>query len=296
MKTRHIGILQVIAAGICFGFLGIFGKQLFTLGLSVGEILAFRFLFASVFLGSWLLITDRKSFYLKPKDWVLCAGQGVLGYALFASLYFKAIEGVSVPLAALLLFTYPILIHLFAWILKLEKLSKLQWFSLPVVILGLSLVLWGEIRIDSWWSVLAGLLASITYSIYVLVSNRLQKNISPLSANFIVICFATLALFIGHWVSPLRILNFSLTVWALIAGLALICSVAAMSLFLAGLQKLKAAEASVFSTSEPVAAVIFSALLLNQELNWQTLVGALLVVIAILMGSLAQTHELNLHF
>ena len=133
--------MQLAAAGFGFGFLGIFGKLAFRSGLTVGELLTLRFLVAAILLGGFLFAFARHRLRIDLRQFIICAVLGILGYAVFASLYFKAIEGVSVALASLLLYTYPVMVILGARFLFKERLSKAQWLAMPVAIGGLALLL-----------------------------------------------------------------------------------------------------------------------------------------------------------
>ena len=46
ISRRSIGIIEIVTAGIGFGFIGVFGKQAFEGGLTPGELLSLRFLIA----------------------------------------------------------------------------------------------------------------------------------------------------------------------------------------------------------------------------------------------------------
>ena len=121
MKTRTLGILQVTTSGICFGFLGIFGKLASRHDISIGELLSFRFLAAGCLLFVLLALFSPRRLKVSLKELLICAGLGILGYAVFSTLYFYAIHGVSVATASLLLYTYPAWVVLGAALLFRER-------------------------------------------------------------------------------------------------------------------------------------------------------------------------------
>lgn len=145
---QFTGIICIILAGIGFGFLGIFGRLAFDSGISVGELLTFRFTFAGLILFLGLLSFKRSLLRLSRKQFLISLGLGAGGYAVFSTLYFKSIQGLSVSLAALLLFTFPIFVNLGSHFILKEKMSRKQLLSLVLACFGISILLWGPVFFD----------------------------------------------------------------------------------------------------------------------------------------------------
>jgi drug/metabolite transporter (DMT)-like permease len=61
-------------------------------------------------------------------------------------------------------------------------------------------------------------------------------------------------------------------------GMAILCSLLAMSLFLAGLKKITSTEASILSTSEPISGVLIAALLLHETISPVQIAGGTLIL------------------
>jgi drug/metabolite transporter (DMT)-like permease len=281
-----LGFIYVLLAGVGFGFLGIFGRLAFQNGLSVGELLTFRFFLASLLLGAGLLIFRPQLLKLSLKQIGISAALGVFGYAVFSTLYFKSIEGISVPLAALLLFTFPIFVNLGAHFILKEPMTKRQVVSLAFACVGLGILLWGPLVINTLSSVIFAVVAAITYSIYVLVSGRYQKNVSPLSSSLYVITFAGLALFVFHQPDLGKIATLNSQQIYIILGIAIISTIGPLTLFLAGLQRLSSSKASIVVMIEPVIAAIAASLLLQEQLTTLQLCGAGLILVALALNAI----------
>ena len=282
-KQRRLGLLQIATSGFSFGFLGVFGKLAFRTGLSVGELLSFRFLVATLMLGSGLAVFAKSKLSISKNQLFVCAGLGIFGYAVFSSFYFAAIKGVSVAMASLLLYTYPVLVALGAHFVFKQRLTKAQLFALPVALTGLLILLGRGLSAgDSRFiPILCGLAAAFCYSSYILVSSRYQKTIDPLTSGFYVMLFATVGLFAFHHPDVTRVFVFTTEQVLVIAGIAFVCTVTPLVLFLSGLQKLGNTEASLLSTIEPVTAAVFGSLLLGEALQLNELVGGAIVLVAL---------------
>ncbi|MCM2281095.1 MAG: DMT family transporter [Bdellovibrionaceae bacterium] len=282
-NTSLSGALQILAAGIGFGFLGIFGKLAFASGMAVGELLTWRFATAALLLGLVLALSRPNTLRLDRFQLLVCAGLGVFGYAVFSTLYFTAIEGVSVSLASLLLYTFPVLVTVGGRVFLREAVRPRQWLALPAAALGLMVLLWGKIEVRAWTAVASGLGSAACYAAYILASRRWQTRISPLTSGFYVIVFATLALVVFHRPDPSRLLTFGTSEFGAIIGLAVISTIGPMIFFLSGLQKMSATAASILSTVEPVTATVFSALIFGETIGWGHVLGGIGILSAVVL-------------
>jgi drug/metabolite transporter (DMT)-like permease len=281
MRSQWVGLLQVVLGSLGFGFLGIFGKWAFQSGLSVGELLTYRFIIAAALLFLFLLLFDRKKIDLSISQIFISAGLGIFGYALFATLYFTAIQGMSVGLAALLLYTYPFWVSLFSHFLLKDKMSGWQWLLLLGAFVGVTCLLWGQFHVQNRMALLAGLGSAISYAAYILVSHKYQKSVTPISSSLYVMTFAAVALALYHR-PPLHFWNFlSAHQWWILLGISTVATILPMTLILAGLQKLNSAQVAVISMLEPVTAVVVAHLLFHESMSSLQVIGAVMVLICL---------------
>ena len=283
--TELIGFIYVLLAGLGFGFLGVFGRLGFQRGLSVGEILTWRFLLAAVLLWTYLFLFKRKLIQLSLKQILISSALGVFGYSLFSTLYFMSIQGISISLAALLLFTFPIFVNVGAYFFLKEKMTLKQVISLIFATLGIAILVWGPLFINSFSAVIYALLAAVSYAIYVLVSGRVQQGVEPLSSSLYVITSAGIALLLFHQPSFDRLLHFSNYEYLIFLGLATVCTVAPLTLFLAGLQRLSSSKASLVVMIEPVVAAVAAWMILDEKLSLAQAAGALLVLFSLFLNA-----------
>lgn len=80
-------------------------------------------------------------------------------------------------------------------------------------------------------------------------------------------------------------LALNLEAYASIGGLALLCTVVAVMLFLAGIKRIGPSQASILSTVEPVGTAALGALLLGEGLGLLQLIGGALVIGAVFLLS-----------
>lgn len=283
---RKLGYIQTLAASVGFGFLGYFGKLWLQTGSDTQSLIAYRFCLATALYALIILIYRRDLFRISKQQLLICIGLGLFGYALFATLYFKAISGLSIALASLLLNTHPLILTLISSVLLKTKLTKYHWMACLVGTLGLGLFLWGEFKILSLWSMLAGLGSALSYACYLLISSRYQgrdTGIHPMTSSFYVILTTAFVLCLTAGVSPLGFRELSGIQFQIVIGIAVISTVIPLTLVLAGLQKINSHEAALLSMAEPLTASLISWILLADDWTMQKIFGASLVIFSILL-------------
>ncbi len=283
MKT-YLAVFYILLAGVCFGSLGIFGKLFISRGLEVGATLAIRFLFASGLLGLYFLVQfvlkKRNFFLISSRQLITCLVLGVLGYAVFSTLYFVSFKYLSVGVSAMLLFTFPLFVFLGSVLFLKHAFDKRVAGALLLALLGLFLLLKDEFEVKNALGVYAGLGAAICYACYVMISDRFQKNIHPLTSSFYVMLSAGISLALihhptlGEWIGE-RYSNLYL-----FFGLSIIATIAPLSLFLAGLQRIPGPQASILVMIEPITATLLAFLFFSEMMSAAQLIGIGLVVVA----------------
>jgi drug/metabolite transporter (DMT)-like permease len=287
LSPRAIGVTQILLSGVCFGFIGIFGKWAFASGLTPGELLSLRFLIAGLVM--MLLIGGARglqSLCLSRADLLWSIILGVFGYAVMSYCYFRALSGLSASLTVLLLYMYPLIVPIAGRIFLGEAIPHERLLALPVVMVGLVLLVWGDIEVREPVAIAFGIGSAVFYSIYILCSRRFLANADSLTASAYIQLGAGLAVGVFELRDHARVMHILQAAWPALAGLTLIGSVCAITLFNSGLKRLKSWEVSVLSTSEPVTAVFLAMVLLDERLSRQQWVGAVLVIISLLFVSL----------
>tara|TARA_B110001454_G_scaffold16046_1_gene14421 strand:- start:69407 stop:70249 length:843 start_codon:yes stop_codon:yes gene_type:complete len=271
-------------AGICFGSLGIFGKLFIKTGLDMGVVLSIRFLFASFLLGlAFLVLKISKNinlFLVSKVQFITCILLGVLGYAVFSSFYFISFKYLSVGISAMLLFTFPVFVFLGSVLFLKHPFEKRVGVSLLIALMGMFLLLRDEFEIKNALGVYAALGAAITYAAYVLLSDRFQKNIHPLTSSFYVMLSAGVSLALIHRPTLNDFVGVEFSNFKLFLGLSIVGTIAPLSLFLAGLQRIPSTQASILVMIEPITATLLAFLFFSEVMSVSQLLGIFLVVFA----------------
>jgi drug/metabolite transporter (DMT)-like permease len=164
-----------------------------------------------------------------------------------------------------------------------EKLAaaKIPWFILSL--LGLVALVYGELEIKSAVGIGFGLLSALTYTLYILVSKKLFRDVPALTSVTYIQGASALLFLILSFQSVSRWNELVSQSWGLVLFFALVSTIGAMLLFLEGLKRVKGWEASILSLVEAVGGVIVSVIILDEQLKILQLIGAAVVILCLVM-------------
>lgn len=287
-----MGPALVLFSAACFGAMAVFGKLAFAAGVTTDALVLLRFTAAALLLGALLLL--RPSLRRGPEAegrprWpavLVALGLGAFGYAVQASLYFAALERLDVPLVALVLYTFPVMVTLGAVALGRERLTGTRVVALVTATAGTSLVLAGAgvVGFDVV-GVLLAFGAAVTYTVYILVSDTVLHRLPPVVLTTLVMTGAATALALRSAVTGGIALSFGAEGWFWIGCIVVVSTVLAVLSFFAGLKRTGASTTSILSTFEPVVSAALAAAVLGEVLAPVQLLGGALVLAAAVVVS-----------
>lgn len=280
LTSTQIGFIQIILSGACFGALGFFGKMAYQRQILPGELLALRYTLSAIITGIIILLTKPRSFFMTKFQLVSSVLLGIFGYALFSSLFFMALTGLSASLTVLLLYTYPAMVAVMSRHFLKEHLGSLGVLALILASIGMTGLVWGEWSVSEPRFLLYGVGSAFFYALYILFSRKYLSGIEAMPSSFYVQLGAGLCLSLLHFENLSRPLFIISKHSLLIFSMAIICSLFAMTLFLAGLRRLSSSVASILSTTEPLFGVLIATLFLGEKLGRVQIAGGALILVA----------------
>jgi drug/metabolite transporter (DMT)-like permease len=276
------GSAMALGSSAAFGTLPIFGKYAYAAGLSPQQFLAFRFLASAaavLLLGAAL---GERVLALRPAKLVALLLMGSVGYFTASITFFLALQTLPASLCELVQFIYPALVALEAWIFFGRPLGTLQGLALVLSLTGAALLV-GAVSLKLSTALVLVLLTPVAYSLYLVAGERVMTAVPAISSSGVVmlgagLSFAAAALVTGQLRPPA-----SGRQWSILLETTLVTGIVAVPLLLAALPRIGASAASVIGLAEPVGTVVLAALLLGERLGPLQLVGAVLVLVAIVM-------------
>lgn len=294
MESRYIKAnAQVIAASVIYGFAGIF--FLYVKNMAAGPVVFCQLLLGFLVLAVYLAATGKLSgIRLRGKRKImLLLGAWHAGVMLS---YYTAVSFTNVSMSVLLLYTAPLYVLLVAPVILKEKISTKNLAALALSLTGVVVVVGPESVMpgtsgagsDYLFGVLMGLFSGFFYACIIMTSRYLRDEYSGLEQLFFSTGVTLMLLFpFMLQVSSAALLE-NLPV-LLFLGV-MITSVGSI-LYFTGLEHVRAQNASIISLLEPVSAIFFAYLILNNPVSRSTMLGCILILASSLILSLENENK-----
>jgi len=288
LKTIGKHRVYVLTAAFLWGCTGVYFIELTARGFESIQIVLIRTSIAMIGFGLWLLFTNREAFRIRLKDIWCFLGTGVVSLLSFNWFFFRAIDEVGLAIAGVLLYTAPAVVTVLSAILFKEKLKRLGWGILCMVVFGCALVsgIIGSLSGINFSGILFGLGSGFGYALYSIFSRyALQRGYSPQTISFYTFTFCSIACLpfaLSLGVNPSLFIH-DPAVWLYSLALGILGCLFPYWLYTKGLSGLTGATASMTATLEPIVAVLFGVVLYREALLVWQVVGIVLVLGGIIL-------------
>jgi drug/metabolite transporter (DMT)-like permease len=270
-------------------------------GIAAQRLTEVRTTGAFLLLAAALGVARTASFRLRRGELPVLLVFGV-GLAFVQWFYFEAISRLDIGVALLIQYIAPVLVALWARFAYHEAVRRRIWAALALSILGIALLveLWHGLTLDGL-GVAAALGSAATFAVYILSAERAVARRDPVS----LVCYGFLLASVfwavlQPWTSfPVELVDesvsllgrlddLSLPVWLLMAWMVVLGTMVPFALLAAALRHIPASRAAITAMFEPVAATVFAYAWLGETLTAFQLVGALVVLAAIVLAQTAR--------
>lgn len=265
-----------------------------------------RFLLASVVLSLFLVVSGKGFRRVTAGQALVVSLLGFCGIFSYSFFFFSGLQHISASRAALIVALNPAVMALIAYIFYRERVSALKMLGIALCFGGVALVVGGGdaqgAESGSGWlgeALIGGCVLS--WSAYSVFCKSVVRQLGPLHTVTYSIYAGTLML--AAYTACTGALDFA-AVARFSSGEALsllylgvIGSAVAYIWYYDGIQKIGVSRAGVFIALNPLAAVLFGAALLGEQMTLATLLGGALIITGIVVenfrsgGGCAQAAE-----
>jgi len=277
LPNEQKGIIYAFSSGLCYGLTGFLGISLVHSGLSIFNMLFWRFSISSILLV--IVLMTRYNFSNQPHrrtggHWILL--YGLIFYGTSSMAYFASSAAIGTGVATVVLFTYPAMVVLLNFIFDKKTIHPLYYISIFIVILGVILLSDFQDFTFNIMGLSLGLLSALLYSFYIVSTRHIVA--SPLFSTLMVsigcsiLCFAA-SYFNGSFYVPSTIYE-----WKYLILMAIFCTLLPILLLLKALEYISPMKASILSVFEPVFVVILGVLLLGEQVTNLQLIGMMTIL------------------
>ena len=288
------GYLCVAAAAVMWASSGTAGKALFAEGITPFELVQVRLTLSSLLLAITFGLFSRNLFRIRPIDIGYFLILGGIAMALVQVTYFYTISKIQVAAAIFIQYLSPIIVAFFSITFWNERLTVAKLLSLFLSLAGCYLVVGGysfQLLHMNRLGILAGLASAFCFAAYALMGERGMHRYSPWTVIFYAFLFAMISLHIFY--QPFLYLRniYTLKQWGWMFYISLVGTLLPFGLFFVGVNHIRSTRAAITATLEPISAGFIAYLFLGESLEPLQILGAALVVAAIVLLQLRREHD-----
>ncbi|MFL5640344.1 MAG: DMT family transporter [Gemmatimonadaceae bacterium] len=283
-KTR--AFIALAAAGCLWGTGFLFGKWALE-ELSVGHMVLYRFLFASIgFAPAVWRGLQKIETRVARRDVSLILTAALLGVPVQFIIQFAGLARTTVSHASLMVGNLPVLLAAGSALFAHERVTRARWAALVASTIGAGLIALGASTGEAGGkaTLMGDLLVAVSLVAavaWILISQRLMntRRYSAITASAYVMTAGTvmLAVWVGLTEGPPPI-RLSVRTWVSVATMGILATTVTTYLWNWGLARVAASQAGVFVNLEPVVGAALGVLVLHDLLGPYALIGGVLVV------------------
>lgn len=277
------GYLAAILSAIFFGSAGLIVKFAFGEGLDSIELLTLQYIIAVIIMFLIIFVSNKKALKVSGKTIFDLAVLGVIGNTFMTVFYYTAFKYLPVAMVAILLYTYPIIVFIYSFLFKKEKVNMTKFIALALAFIGCILALGlipGNLKYSSM-GILCGLLSAVFYAFMSIFTETKLHNVDSLTINLYSTMFSLLSLMIFKFPTFIIKGQFTFKVLGYTTILAVICEIIPLTLLYLAIKHIGALKVSIIGNLEIPTAMILSYLFLNESVSILQVAGAALVIYAV---------------
>lgn len=278
MTEEQKGTLAVLVSAVGYGFLAVLAKLALEAGAGVVPLATWRFVLAAGLV--WAMLAASRRPVPRRDAWPALTGLGAL-YAVNALAFLSALQWIPASTATLVFYAYPVVVVLLAGVLLGERFGARKASGTALAVAGCALTA-GLAAGGDRRGIALVLLAMASLSVYIVSGRRLLPQHPARGSAAIVVSATALVFLVLAGASGQLALGGGRRALGLVALLALVSTALPITLFVAGLQRIGAGRAAIYSTVEPVVTVIAAWLLLGERIGTLQYAGGALILAGVL--------------
>ena len=281
---------------------GVVSKVILASGISSLRLTQVRTTGALLGLALFLIAAAPSRLRVTRRELPFLAVFGICGLAFVQWFYFLAIHRLEIGIALLIQYLAPLGVALWARYAFHEPVRRRIWVALALSLVGLSLIV--DVRaggVVSTAGIVFSLAAAIAYMTYILLAEHAVGERDAVSLLMWGFAFAAIfwAVIAPWWSFPVDLVtrdvsllgnlaDHELPVWTLMTWMVFLGTIIPFFLLVSALRHLPATRVALIAMLEPVLAGLVAWAWLDESLNGIQLVGAAVVLAAIVLAQTAR--------
>ena len=227
---------------------------------------------------------------LSYKEWFNLIFLGVIGYYFASYLDFQGLQYITASLERLVLFIYPTITTVLAFIYLKRPISVYKIIAIVFTYIGIGVAFMGKIHNniqDNFWIGVGLIFASaVTFSIYLVGSEKIIPKFGVKRFTTYCMIVSCISVLIHFGIkSDVDITSFPWQVYALGAVIAVFNTVLPSYMMSASIKIIGSSTTAVLSSVGPISVIILGYFLLDEQISYFQIAGTFIVIIGVIIMS-----------
>lgn len=265
---------SLIIGIICISFSPIFVKLAGVPALTSGF---YRIFIAWLCLAPYCIIKGKLKIGRKE---LLIALTGGVVFGADIAVWNLSLMKISATVSTLIANLAPLWVGLLSFLILRKRSGRQFWIGTCIAILGMVILVgWQNVmHLQLNAGILLAILASLFYAIYIMITRGILQKIDTLTFMFYNMLAASIFLLIFCLFQQQDLINLSTKAWLCLSGMGLLCQLAGWITINHSLRSLQSTKVSVALLSQTVIAGFLAIWLLHEVLNWEEIIGSVIVL------------------
>jgi drug/metabolite transporter (DMT)-like permease len=286
-RNRLIGVALAAGGAGLFSLKGVVIKLAFAEGMSVSQLLTLRMAFAlPVYLAIGVYAYLRATQKPSPTHYVYAAALGIMSYYISSWLNFEGLRYVSAQLERLILYIYPTMVALLAWLFYRQPITRRHIFALILAYAGVAILFGAEIGHQGPNALLGGGLifaGALIYAVYVTASKPVISAMGSTLFTAFAMSAASIAFLAqsGVEMSISGLPEVSANGLWLSLALAMFCTVIPSFMIAEAISRIGPGPMSAIGGVGPVIAAWAAVVVLHEPFGWPHIAAMALTILGV---------------
>lgn len=280
-STDAMGRFLALGSAAFLGLNTTLARLAYDSGSNSGTVVFLRISLTALAIGILIVITRRD--FSVPKVAILPLIGASVSLVLQGTSYLSSVSYIPVGLAALLFYTYPLMVAAASQVVDQKKIDIARLFAFGAAFIGISMAVGPSLNVLDWHGIVLALMGAFGVMTTFMFTSRALKYMSPISVSFYSNLFAMpmmamMMTLLGGFQPP--------TTGIGIAGLTSVCVFYGLAYLMlsAAIHSIGKTMTALLSNLEPLVSIIAAALILGESMSGIQYFGGLVLVVSLVTG------------
>lgn len=294
LRRERVGFLLALGSAALFSLKGVVVKLALARGVTVETLMLWRMglslpVYLAIGLRLWARARDNEAPPIPRRFFIAAAGLGVLSYYVCTWLDFTGLQFISAQFERMILFTYPTLTALLAWLLLGERFTRRHAAALVISYAGVVLVFGSEAKAlgeHAAWGMGLVFATALLFAFYVIYAKAVIQRLGAMLFTCVAMTAATAGI-VTHNAVGLQLqdtpLSQTFTLAAIAAGgfLAVVCTVLPSFMLSEAIGRIGPARTSAAGNVGPVVTTVMAVWILGEPFGVPQAAGLGLILFGV---------------